>query len=162
VLQALPHDGELKGLTEPVGASVEIDATPDAVWAVIADIPGQLRWMPEMKDVEVLTDGPVGEGTVCEATVRIFGIAVRDRVYITAFRPKEAFGIEHEGLFGGEGLLTLTPLDDGSRTRVDWVETLVPPLLPNVGWLVGRPIIARMYQRDLDLLRDVVEAGPGA
>jgi hypothetical protein len=37
------------------------------------------------------------------------------------------------------------------------VEHLVPPWLPAFGWLVGRPIVAYLYQRDLYLLRDLVE-----
>ena len=143
-------------------AQVEILAPIERVWPVLADIPGQLRWMPEMKEVAVLTPGPIGVGTVGEATVRLFGIAVTDRVTITRYEPPVAFGIEHDGLFRGEGLLTLTSTADGTATVVDWVETLVPPWLPAVGWLVGRPMIAAVYQRDLDLLQELVESGADA
>ena len=88
----------------------------------------------------------------------ILGIAVTDRVTITTFRPPDAFAIRHEGLFGGGGHMTLRPGADGSTTIVEWEEFLVPPWLPAVGWMMGRPIIAWLYQRDLFLLRDVVEA----
>jgi hypothetical protein len=140
-----------------VTARVEIEASPEDVWSVVADIPGQTRWMPEMKRVSMITPGPVREGSVGEATVRIFGISVTDRVTITTFQPASAFGIEHEGLFGGAGRMDLRPGLDGTTTVVTWVEELVPPWLPAIGWLVGRPIIAYLYQRDLYLLRDVVE-----
>ena len=141
----------------PVRSRVEIEAPIDAVWEVVADIPGQVRWMPEMKRVAMLTPGPVGEGSVGEATVRIFGISVTDRVTITTFRPPVAFGIRHEGMFGGGGLMNLRSAPDGTTTIVTWEEHLVPPFLPAVGWLLSRPIIAWLYQRDLFLLRDVVE-----
>jgi hypothetical protein len=115
--------------------------------------------MPEMKRVRMLTPDPIREGSVGEATVRILGIAVTDVVTITTFQPPIAFGIEHRGLFGGSGLIELQPGPGrrGATTIVDWVEHLVPPWLPSVGWLVGRPIIGHLYQRDLFLLRDLVE-----
>ena len=148
---------ERRPFSGPVRSRVVIDAPIERVWDVVADIPGQIRWMPEMKRVMLLTPGPVGQGSVGEATVRIFGIAVTDRVIITTFRPPVAFGIEHQGLFGGGGHIHLEPGDDGSTTIVEWEEQLVPPVLPALGWLVGRPVIAWLYQRDLFLLRDVVE-----
>ena len=62
-----------------------------------------------MKEVTIVTPGPVGVGSVAEALVRIFGIAVRDRVAITRYEPPVAYGIEHLGLFGGPGLIELRP-----------------------------------------------------
>jgi hypothetical protein len=160
VLESMAPDR--RPLSGPVRTRVEIAAPAERVWEVLADVPGQVRWMPEMKRVAVLTPGPVGEGSVGEATVRIFGIAVTDRVTITTFRPPEAFGIAHEGLFGGGGHITLRPGVAGETTIVEWEEHLVPPLLPALGWLMSRPMIAWLYQRDLFLLRDLVEDQPGA
>ena len=141
----------------PVHAQVEITASIEATWTVLSDVPGQVRWMPEMKSVEMVTPGPVRVGSVGEATIRIFGIAVTDQVDITAYDPPRAFGIAHRGLFGGEGLLTLRAGHDGTTTIVDWVEHLVPPWLPRLGWIAQRPVIEYLYQRDLCLLRDLVE-----
>lgn len=149
---------ERRPFSGPVHARVEIEAPIARVWDILADIPSQVRWMPEMKRVAVLTPGPVGEGSVGEATVRIFGIAVTDRVTVTTWQPPTAFAIEHEGLFGGGGELRLRPGLDGTTTIVDWEEQLVPPWLPALGWLMARPVMAWMYQRDLFLLRDVIEA----
>jgi hypothetical protein len=161
LLRALPPEG--RPFSGPVTARVEIGASREDVWSVVADIPAQVRWMPEMKEVRMVTPGPVREGSIGEATVRIFGIAVKDRVTITTFRPPAAFGIEHEGLFRGRGIMDLEPGPDRTTTVVTWRENLVPPWLPAVGWLVGRPVIAYLYQRDLELLRDVVEdASPTA
>jgi hypothetical protein len=156
-LRQLP--AEDRPFSGPVRPSVEIDAPIEDVWAVVADIPGQIRWMPEMKQVTLLTDGPVGKGSVGEATVRIFGISVTDQVTITTFQPPTAFGIEHDGLFGGGGRLDLRPGTDPATTVVSWEEALIPPLFPALGWLLGRPIIAALYKRDLFLLRDLVESG---
>ena len=40
---------------------------------------------------------------------------------------------------------------------MDWTEELTPPLLPHLGWVLQRPVIAHLYQRDLYLLRDLCE-----
>jgi uncharacterized protein YndB with AHSA1/START domain len=153
---------EQRPLSGPVRATVEIAAPMEETWAVLADIPGQPRWMPEMKTVRMVTPGPVDVGSVGEATIRIFGIAVRDEVAITTYEPPRAFGIDHRGLFGGSGLLTLRPGMGGGTTIVEWVEHLVPPWLPHLGWVVARPVIAYLYQRDLFLLCDLVEHGAAA
>ncbi|HVA86000.1 MAG TPA: SRPBCC family protein [Candidatus Saccharimonadales bacterium] len=149
-------------LSGPVRVGVEIEAPIKAVWAVLSDIPGQIRWMPEMKEVEILTPLPVGEGTIGEALVRILGIGVRDRVEITIFRPPSAFGIRHDGRFQGSGLIELRPGLDGTTTVVEWTEELVPPILPHLGWVLQRPMITHLYQRDLFLLRNIVEDSPPA
>ena len=43
-----------------------------------------------MKGLRILTDGPIGVGTVAEADVRMFGITVTDPVTITDFEPPHA------------------------------------------------------------------------
>ena len=144
-------------LSAPVRVRVEIGAPIEQAWEVVADIPGQVRWMPEMKRVAVIPPGPVAVGPVGEATVGFLGISVSDRVTITTFEPPVAFAIEHHGLFGGSGRLDLLAGLDGETTIVEWVEQLVPPVLPAVGWLLGRHLTAWLYQRDLFLLRDIVE-----
>jgi uncharacterized membrane protein len=147
-------------LSGPVRAQVEIDAPIEQVCSVLADVAGQVRWMPEMKRVWMLTPGPIREGSQGQATVRLFGIAVTDRVTITAFQPPTAFGIEHHGLFGGSGRIELRAGPNGRTTVVEWVEHLVPPWLPALGWLLARPVIGYLYRRDLRLLRDLVEDRP--
>ena len=61
---------------EPISSMIVIDAPIERVWAEVADIEGQPRWMLEMKAVRLLTPGPVGVGTEGEADVRILGIQV--------------------------------------------------------------------------------------
>ena len=110
-----------------------------------------------MKAVRVLTPGPVGVGSRCEADVRILGITVSDPVEVVEFSPPHRFAIRHEGLFKGGGLITLDTTDGGRRTRVEWSETLVPPLLANLGTIAQAPILGRIFQADLERLRTIVE-----
>lgn len=143
----------------PLRMLVVVDAPIEETWAVVADIPLQPEWMHEMKRVVLTTTGPVGVGTRGEATVRIFGISVTDPVEVTAFDPPSRFAIRHEGLFTGGGLITLEVGPDAATTIVRWEETLVPPLLPELGALVQAPILHRIFQDDLDRFKRLVETG---
>ncbi|HYM84220.1 MAG TPA: SRPBCC family protein [Candidatus Dormibacteraeota bacterium] len=145
---------------EPIRTFTVIDAPPERVWRELADIEGQPRWMREMKRVRVLTPGPVGAGTRGEAEVRILGIGVTDPVTVTDFVPPTRFAIRHEGTFRGHGDIELEPGADGTSTIVRWEETLVPPVLPELGALVQRPILWRIFQGDLGRFRELIEATP--
>ena len=99
-------------------------------------------------------------GTRAEADVRIFGLQVLDPITITAFEPPRRFAIRHEGRFSGSGDIRLEPDADGATTTVSWAETLVPPWLPSLGGRILAPILRRVFQADLERLRDLVETGP--
>lgn len=141
----------------PIRSLAVIDASIQRVWAVVADIEGQPRWMREMQSVRLLTPGPVGVGTVGEAEVRILGIGVTDPVTITEFSPPTRFAIRHDGRFSGTGVITLEPGADGTTTIVRWDETLVPPLFPHLGALVQAPVLGAIFQADLRRLKALVE-----
>jgi uncharacterized membrane protein len=139
-----------------------VDAPIEEAWAVVADIPLQPEWMHEMKRVELLTPGPVGVGTRGSATVRIFGIGVTDPVEVVEFEPPTRFAIRHEGRFSGGGLITLEAGADGTTTIVRWEETLVAPVLPELGAIVQAPILQSIFQADLHRLKRLVETGSAA
>ena len=143
---------------EPLRMLEVIDAPIDRTWAVVADVPRQVEWMQEMRDLRILSPGPIGAGTKGEATVRILGISVTDPVTITAVEPPTRYEIRHDGLFEGGGTITLEPGADGTTTIVRWEETLVPPLLPELGALLQAPILRSIFQADLRHLKRLVEA----
>ena len=145
----------------PIRSLVVIDAPIERVWAVLADIEGQPRWMHDMKSVRLTTPPPVGVGTAGVSTVRVFGIAVTDPVTITEFQPPTRFALRHEGAVSGSGVITLEPGADGTTTIVRWDERLVAPLLPNLGAAVFERVFGPIFQADLFRLRDLVESGAG-
>jgi uncharacterized protein YndB with AHSA1/START domain len=142
----------------PVRSTIAIDAPIERVWAVIADIERQPEWMLDLKAVRLLTPPPVGVGTMAEGTVRILGLTVSDPITITEFAPPHRFAIHHDGIFSGDGVITLESRADGSGTIVRWDETLISPVLPHLADRVGRPIFGAVFQKDLDTLRDQLEA----
>ena len=144
---------------EPLRMLVVVDASPEETWSVVSDIPLQPEWMHDMKEVRLTTPGPAHVGTRGEATVRLAGISVTDPVEVTEFEPPTRFAIRHEGLFTGGGLITLEAGAGGTTTIVRWEETLVPPLLPDLGALVLAPILRSVFQADLQRLKRLVETG---
>jgi len=141
---------------------VVIDAPIERVWAMVADIDRQPEWMTEMKAVRVVTPGPIGVGTECEAQVRILGITVTDPVTITAFEPPMHYAISHDGTFKGTGTITLESGADLTTTIVRWQEQLSPPVLPHLGALAMTPALGAIFQADLARFKELVETDPVA
>lgn len=152
--------GRPRPWSNEIVATVEIAATPEEVWATLADIESQPRWMHDLKSVRIISGSPIGVGTRALGTVRILGITVEDPVEITAFDPPTRYAIEHRGLFTGTGLIELSPTPAGTHVR--WTEVLVPPILPHLGAIVQRPILGAVFRADLDRLRDLVERTRGS
>jgi uncharacterized membrane protein len=144
---------------EPLRMLVVVDAPIEEAWAVVVDIPLQTEWMREMKRVEMATPGPARVGSRGTATVRIMGISVSDPVEVIELEPPRRYAIRHEGLFRGGGVITLEPGADGTTTIVRWEETLIPPLLPELGALVQAPILRAIFQADLERFKRLVETG---
>ncbi len=148
--------GDPAALPDPIRSTIEIGAPIEQVWVRLANIERQPEWMVDLKWVRVETPGPVGVGTRAAALVRIMGIGVEDPVEVTEFLPPHDYAIRHEGRFQGTGHFHLDALD-GGRTRVTWDETLVPPILPNLAAVVQAPLLGRVFQADLERLRDLLE-----
>lgn len=161
-LAGLLRDRDGLPFREPIVTRVDVDLPIGEAWTRITDIERQVEWMTDMKSVRILTPGPVGVGTRAEATIRILGIGASDPVEVTELEPPHRYGIRHEGLIHGTGLIALDTLEGGRRTRIEWSETLVPPVLPNLGWLVMRPILHRVFQADLDRFKAIVEGSGSA
>jgi len=141
-----------------------VPGPPDVVWRLITDWERQGEWMLEARDFVVTSAHREGTGVEAEATVRIGGISTRDRIRVTGWNPPRRLSLEHVGWVSGSGDLLLIPA--GAReTRVVWREALCAPRLGPLGWLgpVGwlglllfRPLMRRIFRRDLRVLADVV------
>jgi len=147
-----------QALIESIHSEVVVRAPIERTWGELADIPGQVRWMAEMKWVRILTPGPVGVGTRAVALVRALGIPVRDSIVITHWQPPRRYAIHHTGLVKGTGEIELEPGDAPGTTRVTWDETLIAPLFPHLGGLVLRVVFGPIFQADLEAFARIVEA----
>jgi uncharacterized protein YndB with AHSA1/START domain len=140
---------------------VFIRATPERVWEVISDIPGQASWMVDVRRLEVTTEQRSGVGTVVKVTSELFGQPlVRDTMRITAWEPPHRFDVEHTGQFTGTGSFIVEAAPGGSI--LTWIEDFQPPLGPageaGFSLLVG-PHMKRVFGRSLDNVRRIAEEG---
>ena len=148
-----------KGWPVAVEIAETLPGPPEIVWALITDWEHQDDWMLEASDFVVTSDLREGVGVEAEATVTIGGITTRDRVRVTRWEPNKLLGIEHEGWVSGAGELYLMDLGDG-RTHLFWREELYPPLgiAGAIGLTGFKPIMRRVFQRDLRVLGGLVRA----
>ncbi len=147
---------DASALPDPIRSSVRIDAPIERVWVRLAEVERQPEWMHDLKSVRLTTPPPIGVGTRAVGLVRILGIGVSDPIEVTEFLPPHTYAIRHAGHFTGSGVFRLDALDD-DRTRVTWDETLIPPILPHLLGLIQAPILGRIFQADIERLRDQLE-----
>lgn len=136
---------------------------PEAIWELITDWEHQDDWMLEASDFVVVSDVREGVGVEAEATIRIGGIQTRDRVRVAEWEPPRRLVIEHLGWVTGRGIIELTPVA-GERTHVWWREELNPPLglLGAVGMSAFKPLMGRVFRRDLRILGGLARARASA
>jgi uncharacterized protein YndB with AHSA1/START domain len=136
---------------------------PSVVWELITDWEHQGDWMLEASDFTVTSKKRKGVGVEAEATIRIAGITTRDVVRVVTWDPPRRIAIEHRGWVSGLGEMFLTPLTE-DRTHIFWREQLRPPVgvLGAVGLTGFKPVMSRVFQRDLRILAGLVRARVGA
>ena len=144
------------GPPPPIASLIVIDAPIERVWAELADIEGQPRWMPEMKAVRLLTPAPVGVGTRGEATVRILGHGGdrpgRDhRVRAADPLRDPPRGHLHRRRRDHPGARRGRHDDDRPLGR----DARRPGHAPPVGHRSPRPSCGSIFQADLERLRDL-------
>jgi len=127
-----------------------IDAPPARVWGLLADWEGSAAWMVDATSVVVLGDQREGIGTRVRAVTRIAGIAITDVMTVTAWEPERRLEVLHEGrVIRGPAWFELSP--QGSDTRLEWVEDLIPPLgtLGEIGGRMLRAPVEQVLRRSL-------------
>ena len=163
---------------------IRIQAPIEQVWEVLVDVPGQPRWMRDLRDIRFQTPGPLAVGTVAIGTVHMFGLSQSDPIEVTALERPHRYAIRHLGGFRGWGEFRLVSVDAGAATHVRWREELRPtpdafPLVPRLigmpgvgpivergAWLLARltdplfaPVFEAVFRADLRRLRRLVETG---
>jgi hypothetical protein len=134
-----------------------IAATPRQVWHAIADVRSHVQWMEDAVAIRLM-DGPsAGVGTRFECDTRVGPFRMLDRMEVTEWKTRRAMGIRHEGLVTGSGRFTLRRRRGG--TTFTWDERLRFPRWAGgvVGGALARPILRRVWRRNLANLKAMVE-----
>jgi carbon monoxide dehydrogenase subunit G len=146
--------------TMQLEVSQHVAADPAAVWRVLTAWERQPEWMLDAKSVAVLTPAREGVGVVIRCPTNLLGLTVQDVMRVTGWREERRLEVEHLGdVITGTGVFLLEPAGDG--TRVDWVETIDPPLGRLGEWGASTlvlPVLRRIFGRSLANLAGLVEA----
>jgi uncharacterized protein YndB with AHSA1/START domain len=139
--------------------SVDVDASPEAVFAALADWSSQGEWMLGTR-VWQETPGPTGAGTRLAAFTGVGRLGFLDTMQVTAWDPPRRCLVRHDGsVVRGAGAFEVEPLPDG-RSRFHWSEWLDLPLgrLGELGWLVTAPAFVAGVRLSLRRFARWVEA----
>ena len=138
--------------------SIGIRAPAETVWGYLVDWERLDRWMTEARDFQVTSEHREGVGVTAQATISIAGVTTTDPVRISRWEPPHLLEIQHLGWVGGSGVMECVP--EWSGTRLLWKEILWPPLGPlgAVGLRAFKPLMRRVFENDLQLLKQLVES----
>ncbi|MCU4187433.1 SRPBCC family protein [Acidiferrimicrobium sp. IK] len=132
-----------------VGASVEIDATPEETWDAAVDWPGQRHWVLA-SSVRATSGGGRGVNATLEARTGFGPLSLSDPMEIVEWDPPHRLVLRHVGPFvRGDAIYKVTRLADG-RSKLEWSEVLEAPgaLLSGV-YAVGVPLFGLMIKVSL-------------
>lgn len=151
---------------EYIGSSIEIAATPQAVWAIVSDLKRMGEWSPQCRKMFIL-GGEVGVGTLTININRQGFLFWPTRSKIKVFEPdrKLAFRILENGTIW---TYELEPIEGGtrlteSRTAPHGVKTISNKLTNTVlGGTAGfEDDLLAGIEKTLQKIKTVAEAGVG-
>jgi len=144
-----------------ISVSIDIDATPAQVWAVVEPVERHIDWMHDAVAIRFTSEQTRGVGTTFLCDTKVGPIKLVDAMEITAWEPEQRMGVRHTGIVTGEGEFTLTPIDLGRRTRFTWTESLKFPwyLGARLGERIGGQVVMKaIWRRNLKNLDRLVES----
>ena len=113
-----------------VTVSIDLDATPAEVWALVEPVERHVDWMADAVSIRFETDQTRGVGTSFLCDTKVGPIRLTDRMEITEWVPADdagaigRMGVRHTGIVTGTGVFTIEPITrpanrsrDPDRTR---------------------------------------------
>jgi len=101
--------------------SAVVERPPDEVFDFLADGENDRKFSPRVQEIEKVTDGPVGVGTVYRSTVKDAGMKTKREFEITEFeRPSRIRWAERSKnmITAAAGGYDLEPADGGTRLTI--------------------------------------------
>ena len=100
-----------------VSAGARIDASPEAVFAFVADLANLPRWQSGIVSAELLTPGPVGTGSRARVVRELLGQRLTVELLLVDHRPPSRLELESEA--SGIGVRAILKLvAEGGATRL--------------------------------------------
>ena len=125
-------------------SSIDINAPAERVWALIDKLEEWPQWMPSIKKIEKLSEGPLAVGSQLSITAKVSGLTVTLLMTIIAFVPERSVILEGKALgIKLTRFYTLEPLD--GKTKV----TIGGDVSGTLAWLAcrgGKAVSAEIAQ----------------
>jgi len=139
-------------------SSIEVDATAEDLFAIVADLDSYPEWLTDIKEVEVLETGADGYPLAAEMVV---DVKIREVRYILEYDWNHPDSVSWTSRPGGdvkliEGSYTFDITDDGATSVV--YELAIDPGFPVPGFMVKRAA-NHITAQALDGLKARAEAG---
>jgi carbon monoxide dehydrogenase subunit G len=100
-------------------SSIEINAPTKKVWALIDKLEEWPQWMPSIKKIEMVSQGPLAVGSQLSVTAKVSGLTVTLSMTITEFVPERAVVMQGKAL--GTNLTrfyNLEPINDKTKVTI--------------------------------------------
>ena len=100
-------------------SSIDIDAPAERVWALVDKLEEWSQWMPSIKKIERVSQGPLRAGSQLRVTAKVSGLTVKLLMTITEFVQERNVVLEGKAL--GTRLTrfyTLEPVDGKTKVTI--------------------------------------------
>ena len=149
-----------------ITVSTHVSAPLQDVFEVYTDIGKAAERIPAITKLEMLSEGPFGNGTRWRETRVIMKKEATEEMWVTGFTPSQSYTVEaqsHGTLY--ETLFQFEPEGDG--TNVTWTfngtpQTLGAKLMAPIFGLFFTGMMKKCMRDDLEALRDVCEGQASA
>jgi carbon monoxide dehydrogenase subunit G len=143
---------------QSVTVSVDIAAPVSEVWKMAADLASHGKWMEDVESIEFGSEARQGTGTELRVATRVGPFRTIDVMTVTGWEPPRRISVRHRGLFTGRGEFEISAV--GGATRFTWTEQIEFPWRAGgpIGAVVARPILTRIWRRNLQRLKALLEA----
>ncbi len=145
-----------------VQVSKTIQAAPEPVFDVFADLRNAGDRITDIISIEVLGDAPIGVGTKWRETRKVFGKEHTEEMEIMAFNRPEGYKVEAESS-GSHYRTEFSFEPEGDGTKVTMTFGAVPLTLfaKIISFFMGpmmRKTLAQCMERDMDDLKSYLES----
>jgi uncharacterized protein YndB with AHSA1/START domain len=140
-------------------ASVVIDRPVEDVFAFVADFENSPKWQSMVQESERLSPGPTSQGSTFREYAKAMGSKGWVTIEITGYERNRgiAYKSTRFGALAPIAAFSFEPSGDGTKVAFSGDPNPVGPLKPMRG-LLSR-IASRLWQRNLDSLKQLLEAG---
>lgn len=148
----------MSGANLSVVVSTTVARPPSEVWEHLADLQAHPKWMSDIVRLDFDGEQRRGPGTRMVVETRVGPFRTDDIMEVVDWDEGESITVVHRGAVTGKGRLSVEP--DGTGSRVTWAEKLRFPwwLAGPIGEFVARPILRRVWRRNLARLSKLIVA----